>query len=173
MSNLAARLLTAALIIPVLLVALFWSNPIGVWLLVVVSTLLALREWFTVTLTDPGSRWIGIATGLGYAVALYWMTAYAFVLVTGVVLLAFLSSLARVGDSPETLRAAAERVGITTFGALYCGLLTFLALLKREQEANGYKWILLLLSVTWLGDTGAYAAGRIAGRHKLYPKVSP
>src|SRR5262249_12088112 len=48
MSNLAARLLTAALVVPVLLVAIFWQNPIGVWVLVYVATGLALREWFTV-----------------------------------------------------------------------------------------------------------------------------
>ena len=31
MSNLAARLLTAALLIPVLIFAIRWENPIGVW----------------------------------------------------------------------------------------------------------------------------------------------
>jgi phosphatidate cytidylyltransferase len=34
-------------------------------------------------------------------------------------------------------------------------------------------WVLMPLAVTWLNDTGAYAAGRAFGRHKLYPAVSP
>lgn len=34
-------------------------------------------------------------------------------------------------------------------------------------------WIILLLSLVWSGDTGAYFVGRAIGRHKLYPKVSP
>ena len=34
MSNLAARLLTAAVLIPVLIVAIVWSNPIAVWAIV-------------------------------------------------------------------------------------------------------------------------------------------
>ena len=31
MSNLAARLLTAAVLVPILIVAIRWDNPIGVW----------------------------------------------------------------------------------------------------------------------------------------------
>jgi phosphatidate cytidylyltransferase len=173
MSNLAARLLTAALVVPVLLAAIFWSNPLGVWVIVIVATGLALREWFVVSMTDDVSRWLGVATGLAYSAALYWFTQFAFAAVAMLVLFAFLISLARVGNTAKSLRQATERVSITAFGVLYCGLLTFLALLKREQGDNGWKWLILLLTVTWLGDTGAYAAGRIAGRHKLYPKVSP
>jgi phosphatidate cytidylyltransferase len=32
---------------------------------------------------------------------------------------------------------------------------------------------MLPLLVTWASDTGAYAVGRMIGRHKLIPKVSP
>lgn len=34
-------------------------------------------------------------------------------------------------------------------------------------------WILLLVSIVWLGDTAAYFAGRRFGRHKLAPQTSP
>jgi phosphatidate cytidylyltransferase len=33
--------------------------------------------------------------------------------------------------------------------------------------------VLFVLAVTWLGDTGAYFAGRFLGKHKLYAAVSP
>jgi phosphatidate cytidylyltransferase len=33
--------------------------------------------------------------------------------------------------------------------------------------------VVLLLSVTWMNDTGAYFAGRALGRHKMIPRVSP
>jgi phosphatidate cytidylyltransferase len=62
---------------------------------------------------------------------------------------------------------------MTAYGALYVGLLMFIALLKRDQGARGGGWVFLLLTVTWFGDTFAYAAGRLAGRHKLYPRISP
>jgi phosphatidate cytidylyltransferase len=33
--------------------------------------------------------------------------------------------------------------------------------------------VLFVLVVMWLGDTGAYFAGRFLGKHKLYEAVSP
>ena len=44
-------------------------------------------------------------------------------------------------------------------------------MLIRRQD--GAYWVILLLSVVWMGDTGAYFAGRAFGKHKLHPKVSP
>jgi phosphatidate cytidylyltransferase len=35
------------------------------------------------------------------------------------------------------------------------------------------EWILLLVSVTWLGETAAYLVGSTLGRHKLAPSISP
>jgi phosphatidate cytidylyltransferase len=176
MSNLAARVLTAALIVPVLLVAIFWTRPVGVFAVVLVATAFALREWFAITTRDASARALGVVLGIGYSAAAYGFAGRGAAwpaLGVGVVMAAFTGSLARVGDTPASMRAAAERAAVTAFGILYCGLLAFLPLLKREQGARGWAWIILLLTVTWLGDTGAYAAGRIAGRHKLYPRVSP
>ena len=34
-------------------------------------------------------------------------------------------------------------------------------------------FIFLALAIPWLGDTGAYFAGRAFGRHKLYELISP
>jgi phosphatidate cytidylyltransferase len=34
-------------------------------------------------------------------------------------------------------------------------------------------WILLLLTITIMSDTGAYVAGRLMGRHKFAPSISP
>lgn len=46
------------------------------------------------------------------------------------------------------------------------------AILLRRLEM-GEAWILLILVVICLGDTGAYFAGRSFGRHRLSPSVSP
>jgi phosphatidate cytidylyltransferase len=38
---------------------------------------------------------------------------------------------------------------------------------------QGVTWIFLALAIPWLGDTGAYFAGRAFGKHKLYELISP
>lgn len=46
-------------------------------------------------------------------------------------------------------------------------------LLLLQAQPGGRRLILFLLAVTWAGETAAYAAGTLAGRHKLAPRVSP
>jgi phosphatidate cytidylyltransferase len=49
---------------------------------------------------------------------------------------------------------------------------TWLSLYQLHLIYSG-GWLLLFLGLIWSGDTGAYAAGRLWGRHKLAYRVSP
>lgn len=81
------------------------------------------------------------------------------------------SFLLVMGTTPS-MDGAADRVGRLVLGVLYVGaLLAFLPLLRRLD--NGVGWIFLLLAASWLGDTGAYFAGRAFGKHKLAKVLSP
>ncbi|MCE5037908.1 phosphatidate cytidylyltransferase [Staphylococcus auricularis] len=42
-----------------------------------------------------------------------------------------------------------------------------------ETRAEGLHYILLAFLVVWLTDTGAYIFGRLIGKHKLWPVISP
>jgi phosphatidate cytidylyltransferase len=78
--------------------------------------------------------------------------------------------LARFGD----LTTVAQRYAATVAGTLYAGFLpTFLPLLKRDFGAASGELVVFVLFVTWIADTGAYAAGRAFGQRKLYPAISP
>jgi len=66
-------------------------------------------------------------------------------------------------------RADIEKVII---GPVYvCLPLAMLILIDMQPEGN--IWIFFLLAVIFANDTGALYAGKVFGRHKLYPAVSP
>ena len=53
-------------------------------------------------------------------------------------------------------------------------LSTFLALnLLRNSSEYGINYVIYLLIIVWIADSGAYFAGRAFGKHKLIPNVSP
>jgi len=69
-------------------------------------------------------------------------------------------------------RPAWEPVAITLLGICYVNWLLGYTFWLRDLEA-GRELILLLVSVTWLGETAAYLVGSTLGRHKLVPVISP
>jgi phosphatidate cytidylyltransferase len=61
---------------------------------------------------------------------------------------------------------------IGVVGVLYISLfLSYLILMYNGPE--GKAWVFIVLVVLWCNDSGAYACGRMLGRHKLSPLVSP
>jgi phosphatidate cytidylyltransferase len=173
MSNLALRLLTAALLIPLLIAAIQWRDPLGVWLWVIFAQITGLREWMAMTLPDSHSRWFGLALGTFSALALFWLPGATLFTLCGVTIAAFLFFLFRFGD----IATVAQRVSLLLTGVLYAAvLITPLALFKRREQDDGAAWIYICLTVSWLSDTGAYFAGRFLGPRwprKLFPSVSP
>jgi phosphatidate cytidylyltransferase len=72
----------------------------------------------------------------------------------------------------EQIPRAPQRVSLAVLGAAYPGLLLG-AVVRLRQLPDGFAWLVLTLTVTWLNDSGAYFAGRAYGRRKLYPRISP
>jgi phosphatidate cytidylyltransferase len=78
-------------------------------------------------------------------------------------------------------------VAVTIFGAFYTGgMLSFGYAIRYHEYASapnpeagrftpaaGGLLLLLPVFVTWASDIGAYAVGRLMGKHKLIPSVSP
>ena len=64
----------------------------------------------------------------------------------------------------------------TAIGPLYVGFLLSHALLLREGAAgleDGRSWLLYALLITFAADTGAFFVGKLTGRHKMAPTISP
>jgi phosphatidate cytidylyltransferase len=73
----------------------------------------------------------------------------------------------------ETRQSTTVAVSTTVLGAAWVGLgLGFLLLIRDAPEGDHLALYAVLLTV-FVADTFAYVGGRIAGRHKMTPVVSP
>ncbi len=70
---------------------------------------------------------------------------------------------------------SAARVAWSVFIATYLGLsLTFMAALRLHGDgAWGMAAVISMIAIVKMSDTGAYAFGRLFGRHKMSPHLSP
>ncbi|MDD2677718.1 MAG: phosphatidate cytidylyltransferase, partial [Methylacidiphilaceae bacterium] len=126
---------------------------------------------------------LGIASGLMvYAILWFCWVAYpraahmdrlweeALFVLTAVVL------LLRVVLGSRGALLPMETAGLTLLGVIYIPfLLSFLC--RIAIEPNNYSdpriAALFVMLVTKLGDTGAFVAGSLLGRHRLLPRISP
>jgi phosphatidate cytidylyltransferase len=171
MSNLALRVLTAAVGLPLVALLVEWQQPLGFAALVLLVAALALTEYAAIIFPKAprGFRVALVVLGVGLSAALYAAPAYAAVSLMA----AFLATATLVLLQPGEIGGAGARLGGAVLGVFYLGTLTApLAILKRDAP-HGAAWVLLAIAVTFGNDTGAYFAGRALGRHKLYPAISP
>jgi phosphatidate cytidylyltransferase len=73
----------------------------------------------------------------------------------------------------ETRQSTTVAIAATVFGAAWIGLGLGHLLLVRELDTYGRLALITLLLTVFVTDTFAYVGGRIAGRHKMSPVVSP
>lgn len=176
-------MLVAVVAVPLLLLAFYQRSPVWTWLLVFPASLLAMWELFAMTLPDQRDRIASVIFGGLTCAAYYWLNpastdaAWVRPLAAGHVHLVLalavigptLYYLFRYGD----MATIAQRMAFTVFGIVYAGiLLTHVVEIDRDFPQGG-DWVVFVLACVWLGDTGAYFAGRFLGKHKLYPAVSP
>ncbi|MSQ28903.1 MAG: phosphatidate cytidylyltransferase [Dehalococcoidia bacterium] len=75
--------------------------------------------------------------------------------------------------NPDRVDEGGAPAGLWWLGSvLYLGVLGAHWLLLRALP-YGSMWVLVMLAATFAADTGAYTTGRLIGRHRLWPAVSP
>lgn len=173
-SNLAARLLTAAVAAPILLALIFLGPTWGWALFVAAACTVGSIELYG--MTHPGDRVSQVVCTLltlGLMAVLWFFGADVRALLAALMLLpicAVLLTLWRLGE----MSTAALRMMAVIFGPVWLGGgLGAAILVHRDGGKDGPGFVLLSLMLSWLSDTGAYFAGRFLGKHKLYEAVSP
>ncbi len=166
----ARRLIVPLIFVPVLYVVIAHVPPIGLHVLVLAAAVLTLKEFHRLHF---GPRAQGLELALGSTLTIVLIIAMHLGGPAGAVLaVLLLAILASRLCSPRDLPSALGDSGILALGVLYVGFtLGHLPLIRAFD--SGSALIFFLLLVTWLGDTGAYVAGKTLGRHTLAPAISP
>lgn len=121
------------------------SVPWEAWVATAVSALLPLLP-----VVAPLRRW-ALAMGLLIAVSI----------------LSWSSSALR-----GVIHEGAQRANALVAGCVFCGA-ALLCLVELRALENGRAWVLCMLLAVWANDASAFFGGRLVGRHKLAPRVSP
>ena len=180
--NLGIRLLSALVLVPIVLVDIWF----GQWWfagLIVVGVELATREWVRMIGGDQSKRAAPFIVG---AMALATL-GFAFLLVPNdlvpapdrakalqidvtymlIIVLAVCAMTLALGIVAEVKQRVPMALGVPYL------LLPAIALIWMREQPEGLRLIIYLMFVVWATDTGAYLVGRIIGGPKLAPNISP
>lgn len=170
------RLLTALVLLPILLGAI-WFAPTP-WLYALFCGAGALMAWEWAALAGMARkdlRWAYVSLVLAVLAALWWLPARDLMLpgLLAVAVLWWLFSVSLFPRFPGNFEA--RRPGRVPMGLL--GLLmvssTLLALARLHGMPDGAFKLIYFFGIVFAADTGAYLAGRNFGKRKLAPNISP
>lgn len=165
------RLLTAVVLIPLFLGAVF--APTALFAMVVsVVVLLGAWEWSALSgLKQRRSRLVLVAV-IAAAMAAAW---YAAVMAGGVFV--FIGALLWWLFGFKVIAVYRGDHAVRPLSTALAGVLilvpAWLALIVLHSAENGPASVLFLFVLIWTADTGAYFVGRRFGKRKLAPQVSP
>jgi phosphatidate cytidylyltransferase len=163
------RVLSTLVLLPVIL-AIVLVGPLWLFAATIV-VIAAAGQWeFTGMFERAGIRTlrlIGLAGGI-VVTASFAMPVSERIVFTAVLLGMLTTALWR----PHGARVAWEPVAITVFGICYVNWLLGYGFWLRDLP-SGKEWVLLLVWVTWLGETAAYLVGASIGHRLLAPVISP
>ena len=80
--------------------------------------------------------------------------------------------LALVANVATSNRVSIHLSSLLWFASLYIGF-GFYYMMKSRHMPHGLYWTCLLLACIWATDIGAYFIGKLWGRRKLWPTISP
>lgn len=167
------RVISGAVLIPLLLLAVWFLPPVYFRGLVAFAAAVGLHEFYRMA-RSGGVRPVA-ALGIVLGSVLVIGDVYGTTIRVGLAPYAAFCVMAVLAArlfARRPVEGAVVDVSVTLMGIFY------VALLIGFQPAihvgyHGKYWLLFLYFVIWASDTGAYYIGTAFGKHRLYEKISP
>ena len=179
------RLITALILIPIVIAALFLLPPLAFALVTLVVCMLAAWEWGQLAGFTSRSQRIWLAILCGFLLALMMLSVPAYhqsvPQVSGslwlslawwlaaLLLVLFYPGSAAIWRNSRPLRLL---FGLLTIVPFFWGMLALRQFGYEQNPFTGAWWLLYVMLLVWGADSGAYMFGKLFGKHKLAPKVS-
>jgi phosphatidate cytidylyltransferase len=168
MSNLVSRLTVAVVGLPLVL-GMLWLGGWWLFVLVAVAAFVAVHEFVT---TARPLRPLAPAVYGGVLLALFGAQTGGIAWLLGGFLATFVLGFVLYAVS-STRAPTTAALGSTVLGSAWIGLGLGFVLLLREMHTEGRLIAFTVVLTVFAADTLAYFVGRVAGRHRLAPRLSP
>jgi phosphatidate cytidylyltransferase len=182
------RVLTAVVLIPLVIIALFRA-PLWLFTLLVLGVaLLAAREYLDIAqsnglnpfrrlcylflvcvflVTFAAGQMMNVNYQLGASLTVASAASWALLVLIASPFVLMVAAMRR-----ETLSQALPDSAVSFLLLPYIGVSLASMVLVRSYS-NGALFLLYVMLLVWTGDTAAYYVGRAIGRRKLAPRISP
>lgn len=182
------RIATALILIPIVIAALFMLPPLGFAIVALVICMLAAWEWGQLSGFKTRSQriWLAVLCGFVLIAMMLSMPAYRQPIylpqvsvslwasliwwIAAFILVIFYPKSASFWRGSRILRLA---FGLLTIVPFFWGMVALRQYGYAENHHTGAWWLLYVMLLVWGADSGAYLFGKLFGKHKLAPKVSP
>jgi phosphatidate cytidylyltransferase len=165
------RVITAAVGVPLIILAIWFGDP-WPWftLLIAAAALAGTYEFYHMANFDRKEPliYLGLLWSLALVLSPHYQNPDVLpIVITAAMLISLILLLLR-----PSREKAFHNWAWMIVGALYVGwMLSYWLNLRRLVD--GQNWVYLAMLTTFANDTGAYFIGRARGKHKLAPKISP
>lgn len=182
------RIITALILIPIVIAALFLLPPLGFAIVTLAVCMLAAWEWGQLSGFSSRSQriWLAILCGFLLVAMMLSLPAYRQLVdlpqvraslwaslawwVAAFLLVIFYPASASLWRNSRVLRVV---FGLLTLVPFFWGMVALRQYGYADNHHTGAWWLLYVMLLVWGADSGAYLFGKLFGKHKLAPKVSP
>jgi phosphatidate cytidylyltransferase len=171
------RLLTAAVLMPIFLAALFLMDELGFSILLAVVLALSLFEWANLSgIQSHTIKGIYIAAGIIIAAMFLYsgVVGQELFIIVFALWLVVVYRLFQFAKREHAYKSALGNGPLAWLDGYFVLIPTVLGLQAlKAYDSAAPQLLLIFFFIIWSADTGAYLAGRTWGKHKLAPRISP